>query len=250
MLTFLEIGPFAFPMYSIMTVAGMSVALIFVMLRNFKTGIPWKQYFLFITFSVIGVVVGSRALFVITMMPDIVIDFSINKLLYNIIGGGFVFYGGLLGAVLAEKIYVKAAHIDHNKIFNLFVPAFPLFHAFGRIGCFFSGCCYGIESKWGFEMMTSPGITRFPVQLAESLFDMFIFTALLIVEKKKGKHIELLPIYMVSYSACRFLLEFLRGDEVRGHFLCFSTSQWIALGILAYYGIKAIFHSVAKARVS
>lgn len=237
-------------MYSIMTVAGMSVALIFVMFRNIKMGIPWKQYFLFIIFSVIGVAVGSRALFVITMIPDIVIDFSFNKLLYNIVGGGFVFYGGLLGAILAANIYVKAAHIDHNKIFNLFVPAFPLFHAFGRIGCFFSGCCYGIESKWGFEMMTSPGVTRFPVQLAESFCEFLIFIALLVVENKKGKSFELLPIYMVSYSVCRFLLEFLRDDEVRGHFLCFSTSQWIALGILVYYGVKTIFHARTKAQVS
>ena len=78
------------------------------------------------------------------------------------------------------------------------------------------------------------------MQLAESLCDLLILAVVLIVEKKKGKQVDLLRIYMVSYAVCRFLLEFLRGDEIRGRFLCFSTSQWIALGVLAYYVIRAL----------
>ena len=91
-----------------------------------------------------------------------------------------------------------------------------------------------------FEMQTSPGIIRFPVQLAESFCDILIFSAVLLIEHKKGKRTDLLAVYMTCYAICRFLLEFLRGDEVRGQFLCFSTSQWIALGVLTYYGIKAL----------
>ena len=103
-----------------------------------------------------------------------------------------------------------------------------------------SGCCYGVECPFGFEMLTSPDVIRFPVQLAESACDILILVAILIIEKKKGTQIDLLRIYMVSYAVCRFLLEFLRGDEIRGHFLCFSTSQWIALGVIVFYLVRAI----------
>lgn len=55
---------------------------------------------------------------------------------------------------------------------------------------------------------------------------------------------------MINYAVCRFLLEFLRGDEVRGYFLCFSTSQWIALGVLAYYGAKFLLYHRKNAGVT
>ena len=35
--------------------------------------------------------------------------------------------------------------ILRKKVFNVAVPAMPLFHAFGRVGCFLTGCCYGKE---------------------------------------------------------------------------------------------------------
>ncbi|MGN1423676.1 MAG: prolipoprotein diacylglyceryl transferase [Oscillospiraceae bacterium] len=236
------------PTYNICCFLGLAAAALFLTFRVKKFGVAPVRAVQLCFFSAIGMLLGSRLLFVITQLPDI---FSGAATFTNaLIFGGFVFYGGLFGALAAVKIYSVIRGTDSGQLYNMLVPCFVLFHSFGRVGCFLSGCCYGIEFPIGFEMQTSPGIIRFPVQLAESLCDMIIFAALLIVEKKKGKHIELPPIYMVSYSVCRFLLEFLRGDEVRGHFLCFSTSQWIALGVLAYYGIKALLSRRKNAEVT
>lgn len=119
------------------------------------------------------------------------------------------------------------------------VPAIPLFHCFGRIGCFLAGCCYG-------KVLSSPvvfaGILEFrriPVQLFEALFEIVLFAVLLLVGRKKmGSH--LLGVYLTTYAVFRFINEFFRGDEVRGSYFGCSTAQWISMGILLYYVLKAV----------
>lgn len=240
MCPYIHFGIFILPSYSAMTVLGVCCAFIMAYSRNVSYQLSWKHYFTFILSSIVGAFLGSRLLFIITKIPELSINFTIENTFRIILNGGFVFYGGLFGALAALKLCAHITHVECKRVTNLFIPSFVLFHSFGRIGCFLAGCCYGIEFPWGFEMVTSPGVIRFPVQLAESLCDILILVAVLLVEKKKGRNTDVLRIYMVSYAVCRFLLEFLRGDEIRGHFLCFSTSQWIALGVIVFYGIHTV----------
>lgn len=236
------------PTYNIFCFLGLAAAAFFLVFRVKKYGVAPVRAVQLCFFSAIGMLLGSRLLFVITQLPDLfsgTTDFA-SVLFF----GGFVFYGGLFGALAAVKIYSAVRRADSMQLFNMLVPCFLLFHSFGRVGCFLSGCCYGIEFPVGFEMQTSPGVIRFPVQLAESLCDILILFLLLTIEHKKGKHTGLLTVYMTCYAICRFLLEFLRGDEVRGQFLCFSTSQWIALGVLMYYGIKTLLSKRKNAEVT
>lgn len=234
------------PMYGVCCVIGLIAAVIVLYPRIKKYGVNKLHAVQMCIFAAVGTIIGSKLLFVITQLDQIIADFSFGLLAERIINSGFVFYGGLFGALAGVKIYSTIRKFDSGRLFNMLVPCFLVFHAFGRVGCFLSGCCYGIEFPWGFEMVTSPGVIRFPVQMAESLCDILILISVLLVEKKKGEKTDLLRLYMVSYAVCRFLLEFLRGDEIRGHFLCFSTSQWIALGVLVYYGIKALIRHFGK----
>lgn len=246
MCPYIHFGIFILPSYSAMIVLGVCCAFIMAYSRNISYKLSWKQYFTLILSSIVGVFLGSRLLFIITKIPELFSNFTIENTFRIILNGGFVFYGGLFGALAALRLCARITHVESKRVNNLFIPSFVLFHSFGRIGCFLAGCCYGIEFPWGFEMVTSPGVIRFPVQLAESICDILILISILLAEKKKGEKTDLLRLYMVSYAVCRFLLEFLRGDEIRGHFLCFSTSQWIALGVLVYYGIKALFSRLGK----
>lgn len=81
-------------------------------------------------------------------------------------------------------------------------------------------------------MAFDPNTVHFPVQLVESISCLVIFIILIIIEKKK-ESAPLLEIYLLSYAVVRFLLEFLRGDTIRGIFWFLSTSQWISLAITA-----------------
>ena len=98
--------------------------------------------------------------------------------------GGVVFYGGLLGAIAGMAVYCRVAKKPFALYFDMLAVVVPLFHAFGRVGCFLSGCCYGIEFPGGvvFDHATvdsANGVPRFPIQLFEAGFDLLIFFILL-----------------------------------------------------------------------
>lgn len=154
--------------------------------------------------------------------------------------GGQVFYGGLIGSCVGLLVYFQlppARTLNKRKVLDVFAVVVPLFHCFGRIGCFFGGCCYGIESSFGFIVhnnIYNPAINdvrRFPTPLLEALCNLLLFVFLLIVFKKKAYQGKILYLYMVTYPVIRFCDEFLRGDEVRGFLGPLSTSQWISIAL-------------------
>ena len=107
----------------------------------------------------------------------------------------------------------------------------PLFHGFARIGCYFGRCCYGIEmSGAAFSHFFEH---RLPVQLMEAGFNFLLFVALLLLYfYKKQSRGKLVRGYLLSYAIFRFIIEFFRGDALRGGFGPLSFSQWVSLGIL------------------
>ena len=115
----------------------------------------------------------------------------------------------------------------------------PVFHIFGRLGCFFGGCCYGVECKFGFaahgNTITDIGeVTRFPVQLLESFCNLCIAIIILSVLKKQKLSGRVFYLYLIMYATVRFFDEFLRGDEVRGFVFGVSTSQFISVIVFLY----------------
>lgn len=152
--------------------------------------------------------------------------------------GGMVFYGGFIGASVVIYTYTKHKKSSPKYIISdTFAVCVPLFHTFGRIGCFLGGCCYGIESRFGFVAKNSiieelNGIRRFPTPLLESFFNLILFLLLFFLLKKDKLSGKLFYLYLVIYPIGRFLIEFLRGDTIRGFILGLSTSQWISIVLL------------------
>lgn len=146
---------------------------------------------------------------------------------------GIVFYGGLLGGLFGLWLYTFNTPKDMNLYLDAFAPLIPIFHAFGRIGCYLGGCCYGREYDGiGCVEYSVNGIAthRFPVQLVEAGACLILGCVLLYLvgRIKKGR---LFRTYILSYAAIRFITEFFRGDEIRGIWFGLSTSQWISIGI-------------------
>ena len=208
--------------------------------------------------SGVGIFAGGHLLFAITNIKEIVVlaqngNLSLDGLLPFI--SGMVFYGGFFGALIAVFIYCKInKDVSKKDIFDIFAVSVPLFHFFGRIGCFFAGCCYGVESDFGIAtyINTSPlhyGISRFPVQLLEAFLNLLIFILLILLYKRKKLRGELILVYMSSYAPVRFVLEFFRGDEVRGFVFGLSTSQFISLLLLAFLCVYSIIKFIKKSSV-
>ena len=58
-------------------------------------------------------------------------------------GGGLVFYGGFLFGVGSAVIYCLVQRLSIFEVVDIFSPSVALGLAFGRIGCFMAGCCFG-----------------------------------------------------------------------------------------------------------
>lgn len=147
------------------------------------------------------------------------------------LGGGFVFYGGLIFALIFYFIYslwLKKFPFEESRFL---APGLVFGHAIGRIGCFFTGCCYGSQCDlfWAVKMH---GKWIHPVQLYEAfgLLAIGYLTLKWISDKKENLYV--ITHYLLFYSLLRFVVEFFRGDLIRGvYWFSLSTSQIISLGL-------------------
>lgn len=201
-----------------------------------------------ILYAVIGVGIGAKLLYILTNIPFLIENYQNLDLwdtLMQMFKGGFVFYGGLLGGILGVYIYAKQFKIPFKSLLLTLLPIVPLIHAIGRIGCLCAGCCYGMEYD-GFgaivfhnSVLAPNNVPLFPMQIVEAICNLIIFIILLCTYKKFLGTYKTLGLYLILYSIVRFILEFFRGDLIRGIYFSLSTSQWISI-ILLIFGI-AIF---------
>ena len=186
-------------------------------------------------------ITNLRYLYGVILHPELIKNFDDFTELLALLFGGGVFYGGMLMAVAVCIIYLKASRLDKPAYTDAIVLGLPLFHAFARVGCFFAGCCYGIEVEHGvhFPIDSIPGeggVARLPVQLIESGVNLLVFLVLWYFYNHRDRFCVLrgriLQLYLAIYAVERFILEYFRGDEIRGKFWIFSTSQWISIIVL------------------
>ncbi len=241
----INFGLFELPTYGLLAIVGFLLALLVATSLSSRCGMPKQDIVFASLYCVMGIAVGAKILYFITVLPRIIkyIDyFNGNVFLILIYGfSGFVFYGGLIGGALGVILYCKQFHIQVSPIMNVVAPAIPLFHAFGRIGCFLGGCCYGIEYHgplavlfpYSTDISHLADVPRLPIQLIESSFNFVLFIVIFIfVKRGKPKTGQALGLYLMAYPVARFILEFFRGDNIRGLFFGLSTSQWISLLLL------------------
>lgn len=250
--------------YSLAFIVGLLLSLLIgIYLGKKRKVMYYEDIILAMLFIGAGILIGGHLLYFLTRVKTIVTiittveGLSLKDNLTILISsfGGSVFYGGLLGAIGAVFLFTKFVKtIDRSDLFDIFAVCVPLFHAFGRVGCFFGGCCFGIECSIGFTARGNEivpmlnDVNRFPVQLLEAFLNLCIFVLILSFFMKQKCKGELLVVYLFLYSIVRFFDEFLRGDEMRGRFLCFSTSQWISLFIFAFVMIYITYIRPKKKR--
>ncbi|OQB25646.1 MAG: Prolipoprotein diacylglyceryl transferase [Firmicutes bacterium ADurb.Bin182] len=239
MLPFIDVFGFRLASYGTLIVLGTAAGVLIAVVRSPVLGVSRTDIFYACIYALIGTAAGAKLLYIATALPDIVHAFDTGKFgikdIVALLTGGFVFYGGLIGAIAGIFVYAKKYQIDFWRITDTVTPSIPLIHAVGRLGCFCAGCCYGKEfpPPLGVLFDRSPyaphGITLFPVQLFESLICIMIFVFLLVFARKKRRGGVISGTYILCYTAARFALEYFRMDEARGFLLNLSVSQWISV---------------------
>ncbi|MCR5825405.1 MAG: prolipoprotein diacylglyceryl transferase [Oscillospiraceae bacterium] len=122
------------------------------------------------------------------------------------------YYGSLTAWFLGVSSMTLLFRTSLLHTHDLLAPALPLQLAFSKMGCFSYGCCSGfaMPNSWYFNQDTNRA--EFPVQLVEALVALALFFVLLWYRKRSRQAGSVFPLYLLLYSASRFLTEFLRAD--------------------------------------
>lgn len=231
------------PSYSLMIIIGLVIGNILAFIRVKKCNLSGDDFILIETYGLAFAMLGAKLLYLFIIRNSIdfkrIFDWSYIK---PYIEGGFVFYGGLIGFLVGLYIVNKFHKIDVIKYLSELIFLIPLVHGFGRIGCYLSGCCYGLPYNGPFHVeyhnipYTLCDVKLFPIQLVEATLLFILAISLYYLSanasRKNISPIKIILFYFISYSIIRFILEFYRFDAQRGSLWMLSTSQWISIIIL------------------
>ncbi len=172
---------------------------------------------------------------------------------------GMTFIGGLIGGVASflgvYNLYIYVVHPrtkfkwlkpELNATLTDALPFIPIAitiaHAFGRLGCFFGGCCYGkpTDAWYGLPCAADYAGNVVPTQLFEMIF-LLLLGGVMALLYFKFKFNYNFAVYAIAYGIWRFLLEFVRDDD-RGQFLgtALTPSQFWCI-FMVIFGVGYVF---------
>jgi phosphatidylglycerol:prolipoprotein diacylglycerol transferase len=206
--------------------------------------------------TAISGLIGAK-IFYLTEYHKLVAEVLNSGNYLNIIKGGYVSYGGFMGAAAFIYLFAKANKIEPSKIFDALVRPFFLGYAIGRIGCYTAGCCSGETSSQltdriqGLTHQQIPGLlnilnnfaiaipnhineSHIPTQFIDVAFGIGMYLALKNVKVKYPGQLAALGVLI--YSVQRFFIEFLRTNPIC--FLNLSSAQIISL---LCFGLSSLF---------
>ncbi|MEY8356850.1 prolipoprotein diacylglyceryl transferase [Lachnospiraceae bacterium 54-53] len=230
-----SIGGFTFHGYGLMIGIGILCAYLTAEYRAKKFGLDPEHLFPLLIYGAGAGLISAKLLYYLTIFEDILKD---PGLLLSF-SGGFVVYGGIIGGIAAGFLYCRVKKIAFLDYLDLVVPSIALAQGFGRIGCLLAGCCYGQEFHGPLSLtfqrsrFAPNGIPLFPTQIVSSALDFLNFFVLCALAGKNKKPGRISAFYMIFYSTGRFLMEFYRGDLIRGAVGSLSTSQFISVFVAA-----------------
>lgn len=229
-----------------MMLSGFIVAfLVVVLLAKHKGKANYSDCTYVFLYSVAFAIAGTVLFRTLTKLPFVFLNIEFWKKetveqFFTYLFGEYVFYGGLLGGLLGIYIFTRKYKLSTMQYLDLFAAPVAFAHALGRIGCYFGGCCYGTEVTANnplaiiypdYSLVAPPGIPLLNIPIIESAF-LFLLGGVLTVLFIRSKQTGLcVATYLLAYSVWRFIIEFFRGDFVRGKFGIFSTSQYVSLAI-------------------
>lgn len=238
----LTIGNYTIHGYGLMIGLGVLFAYLDAEHRAKKNSIPvMEQYVLpSLIWCVVFGLIGAKLLYWLTILGDIIKNPAI---MLEDFTSGFVVYGGILGGLAALLVYSKRRGLNFLPSLDTVMPSLALAQGFGRIGCLLAGCCYGVEMSGAFAVtfhssqFAPNGIALVPTQMIASVLDFlnyFVLCALFKKYRVPGREPgRVTACYLLFYSTGRFILEFFRGDLIRGEVGVLSTSQFISLFVAA-----------------
>tara|TARA_S200000501_G_scaffold84593_1_gene77176 strand:+ start:865 stop:1647 length:783 start_codon:yes stop_codon:yes gene_type:complete len=213
---------------------------IFIKDKNFN-----EKFDDFITYLIIGIIVGGRLGYIIFYN----IDYYLKNLfdIFKVWEGGMSFHGGLIGVILATIIFAKKNGQNSFLYLDLVAIVTPIGIFFGRLANFINSELYGTPSEvpWAIIFIKIDNLARHPSQLYEAILEGIILFIILLYFREKNylkKPGLISAIFLILYSVFRFIVEFFRVPDEQIGYLIFNLSMgqiisllFIIFGIILFY---------------
>jgi phosphatidylglycerol:prolipoprotein diacylglycerol transferase len=207
--------------YGVMLLVGSAAGIGLAIYRARQVGLDSEVIISLAMVTFLCGIVGARLFYVIEYWNEQFANDSMFTTLGRILQfteGGLVIYGALVGAAAALVWFARKHKLPLFALADLIAPSLAIGLAFGRIGCFLNGCCYGGESDlpWTvtFPKFSSPyEATKVEPRLSPPYSDqaaqgkMYGFT----LKARDGGKVEVARILPNSLAAAAGLR---LGDEI------------------------------------
>jgi len=231
----IQVGDFAIATYGLLVAMGFGLGLWLAGRRAQAAGIPAEQVHNLGVWLIVAGMGGGKLFYILFFWPDFLAGWQAEGL--RSLRQGFVFYGGFIGASLAGLFYTRAKRLAFLPLADVLAPSVALGHAFGRLGCFFNGCCYGkaCDLPWAVQFPAGHVAHSYPVhptQLYEVAGNLALFAGLSLYRPHRRFAGQIWWFYLGGYGALRFIIEFFRGDYEHLYFGFLTLGHLIAAGLI------------------
>ncbi len=248
---FFNIGPFRFYVWGFFVSLAFLVGLILSWKQAKKIGIAPARIFYLILFVYLGAIFGARLLYYLQWPTDFFADFN---QIFKVGQGGMMFYGGLLGGMLAGWWYIRKWE-TRQQLVNALAPIIPFSMAIGRVGCFLLNDHKGAAANVSWAILWPDGILRQPVALYLILFDLALAGFLWWYSRRHSEdppaggdeesltshnNKKTFILFFLLYPLGRFFLDFTRNASADPHFWGLAASQWISLVLFTIISVSCI----------
>lgn len=215
-----RVGPISIHSYGVMMALAFLVGIWLAQRRARAMGVEPQLILDISVYLLVGSLVGARLLYVFSDWANYRDDLLAIAKIWE---GGLAYQGGVVGGLLAGMWFLRIRQLSPWKVADVLVPSVALGQAFGRIGCFLNGCCFGKPTRlpWGITFPAGSfadsyygGACRIhPTELYASLNSFLLFLFLIFWSRRRKFDGQLFWLYGLLYGITRFAQEFLRADN-------------------------------------
>jgi len=199
----------------------------------------------YITYLIIGIILGGRVGYALFYNLEYYLQNPIQILM--VWNGGMSFHGGLIGVIVASKLFSIKHNINQFIFLDLVSLSAPIGIFFGRIANFINSELYGraTDVPWSVQFVLIDNIKRHPSQLYEAFFEGILLFFILSYFFKKNyfkKPGQISGSFLVFYSLFRFFIEYFRSpDQQIGYLILNLTMGQLISAIFLIVGIVLLF---------
>ena len=221
--------------YSLAYILGISLGWIYCKKKVIQNPYILNLFDDFITYLIIGIILGGRIGYALFYNLKYYLDNPFEILM--IWSGGMSFHGGLIGVIIATKLFSDKYKIDQFIFLDLVALSAPIGIFFGRIANFINSELYGRQTDvaWSVQFTLIDNIKRHPSQLYEALFEGIILFFILGYFFKKNylkKPGQISGLFLIFYSLFRFFVEFFRLPDSQVGYLILNLTLGQLISII------------------